>query len=84
MTQSDIHRQRSGDTRAAFCTFVEAHTERTGTLILRAWVEDGQSDRLRVRILHSIGPDKASPIAVTAVADVHAAVQAWLDELLET
>ncbi|MBP2330409.1 hypothetical protein JOF56_010794 [Kibdelosporangium banguiense] len=62
----------------ALFSFVDAPSERTGTLILRVWVEDG----LRVRILRAIGPHKAPPIAVTSVEDVHTVVQNWLEELL--
>nr|WP_042185357.1 hypothetical protein [Kibdelosporangium sp. MJ126-NF4] len=61
---------------------MEALPERTGTLILRAWVEDSPPYRLRVRVLPSIGPHQSSPRAVSEVEDVLAAVQAWLDELM--
>jgi hypothetical protein len=56
--------------------------ERTGTLILRLWVEGGRSDSLRVRILRTFGLRQATPLAVSTVDGVHTAVQAWLDELL--
>jgi FixJ family two-component response regulator len=64
----------------AFSLFVDAPKERAGTLILRVWVESGG---LRARILRSIGSHQAPPIAVTGADDVHMAVQAWIDELLE-
>ena len=63
--------------------FVEDPEERTGTLILRGWVEGDRPGRLRVRVLRTVGRHQAPPQAVSDAADVHAAVQAWLDELLE-
>jgi hypothetical protein len=53
-------------------------------MILRVWVEGGQLDGLRVRILRTIGQHQAPPVAVSGVDDVHAVVQAWFDELLRT
>jgi hypothetical protein len=63
---------------------VEVPLERSGTMILRVWVEGGQLDGLRVRILRTIGQHQAPPVAVSGVDDVHAVVQAWFDELLRT
>jgi hypothetical protein len=83
MTQVDTPRQRRGDTDAAFLPLVAAPSERTGTLILRVWVEDGQSNRLRARILRVAGQDRASPIAVTSVDDVLSAVRSWLEDILD-
>ncbi len=50
-------------------------------MVLRAWLEGGRPDDLRVRILSSIGPNQATPVAVTTPAAVHEAVQRWLEEL---
>lgn len=50
-------------------------------MVLRAWLEGGSPDDLRVRILYTIGPDQARPIAATSPEAVHAAVQRWLEEL---
>jgi len=50
-------------------------------MVLRAWLEGGEPDCLRVRILSTIGTNQAAPLAVTSVAAVHAAVQSWLEEL---
>jgi hypothetical protein len=83
MTQMDIRRQRPGDINAALFAFVAAPSERTGTLILRVWVEDGQPDRLRARILRLAGPDRASPIAVTSIDEVLSVVRGWLEEVLD-
>ncbi len=51
-------------------------------MVLRAWLEGGQPDCLRVRILSSIGPDQAPPLAVSTPEAVHEAVQSWLEQLL--
>jgi hypothetical protein len=51
-------------------------------MVLRAWLEGGQPDNLRVRVLSSIGPNQAQPLAVTSPEAVHAAVQNWLEQLL--
>ncbi|MGW0809047.1 hypothetical protein [Nonomuraea sp. NPDC002799] len=63
-------------------SFAEPAGERAGSLVLRAWLEGGQPDRLRVRVLSSIGQDQAPPLAVTSPEAVHAAVQSWLEQLL--
>lgn len=51
-------------------------------MVLRAWLEGGKPDALRVRILSAIGSQQATPQAVTSTGAVHAAVQSWLEELL--
>jgi hypothetical protein len=61
---------------------VDFPEERTGTLILRVWVEDDRPDRLRVRIIRADGPHHANPLAVSTIDDVCAAVRSWLEELL--
>jgi hypothetical protein len=50
-------------------------------MVLRAWLESGRTDCLRVRVLSSIGQDQAIPIAVTTPEAVLAAVQNWLEAL---
>lgn len=52
-------------------------------MVLRAWLEGGKPDALRVRILSTIGSQQATPHAVTSTSAVHAAVQSWLEELRE-
>jgi hypothetical protein len=52
-------------------------------MVLRAWLEGGKPDALRVRILSTIGSQQATPQAVASIGAVHAAVQSWLEELLE-
>ncbi|GII84233.1 hypothetical protein Ssi03_22230 [Sphaerisporangium siamense] len=62
---------------------MEAPGERSGTLILRVWVEEGRRDGFRARVICTVGPGEARSWAVSEPADVHAVVQAWLDGLLE-
>jgi hypothetical protein len=50
-------------------------------MVLRAWLEGGRPDCLRVRILSSIGADQATSLAATTPEAVHAAVQSWLEAL---
>jgi hypothetical protein len=50
-------------------------------MVLRAWLEGGRPDGLRVRILSTIGQNQATPVAVSSPEAVHAAVQKWLEEL---
>lgn len=52
-------------------------------MVLRAWLEGGKPDELRVRILSTIGSHQATPKAVRSAGAVHAAVQSWLEELAE-
>ncbi|WP_460400406.1 hypothetical protein [Actinophytocola sediminis] len=60
---------------------MEPSEQPSGTMIVRAWLEDGRPDRLRVRILSSIGGQQAPPLAVSTVVAVQAAVLDWLAEL---
>ena len=62
---------------------MEPSEEHSGSLVLRAWLEGGKPDGLRVRILSTIGSQQATPQAVASIGAVHAAVQSWLEELLE-
>jgi hypothetical protein len=59
----------------------EPSEEHAGSMVLRAWLEGGKPDRLRVRILSTIGSEAATPLAVTTAEAVHAAVQSWLEDL---
>jgi hypothetical protein len=58
--------------------------ERTGVLVLRAWVETDEEPRLRVRIIRLVQGDAAEPLsAASATIDgVCAIVRCWLEELL--
>ncbi|MGW5720023.1 hypothetical protein ACWEVP_27915 [Amycolatopsis sp. NPDC003865] len=60
---------------------MEAPEERSGSMVLRAWLEGGRPGELRVRILSTVGTAEAKPLAVTSAEAVLAAVQSWLDEL---
>ena len=60
---------------------MEPSEEHSGGMVLRAWLEDGKPDRLRVRVFSTVGPGQAQPFVVTSAAAVHAVVQRWLDEL---
>jgi hypothetical protein len=50
-------------------------------MVLRAWLEDGQPDRLRVRIFSTVGSQQAQPLSVSSATAVLAAVQDWLENL---
>lgn len=50
-------------------------------MVLRAWLEDGRPDRLRVRIMSTLGTHHVPPFAVTSTGAVQAAVLDWLTEL---
>jgi hypothetical protein len=50
-------------------------------MVLRAWLEGGRPDDLRVRILATIGQKQATQIAVSSPDAVCAAVQRWLEAL---
>ena len=60
---------------------VEVSEEHTGSMVMRAWLEGGHPDRLRVRIFSSIGSRHATPTAASSAQAVHAAVEAWLTQL---
>ncbi|MGW4523917.1 hypothetical protein [Amycolatopsis sp. NPDC004378] len=50
-------------------------------MVLRAWLEGGDPDALRVRVLCTIGTHEAERLAVTSAEEVLAAVQRWLEAL---
>lgn len=57
--------------------------DRTGVLILRAWVEDGRQRRLRVRITRTTGHRDPSTATVTTSEQACAIVRRWIGELLD-
>jgi hypothetical protein len=59
-------------------------TERSGVLVVRAWVEGGTPAGLRARITQSRDLTNTEQLVTTAatVEDILAAVRAWLDALL--
>lgn len=60
---------------------VEASEEHTGSMVMRAWLEGGRPDRLRVRIFSSVGSRQAPAAAASSAGAVHAAVDEWLTKL---
>ncbi|MGB3441272.1 MAG: hypothetical protein WBA97_21175 [Actinophytocola sp.] len=60
---------------------MDAPEEDSGSMVLRAWLEDGRPDRLRVRIFSAIGAQQAPPSAASSASAVHAAVEDWLTQL---
>ena len=58
-------------------------SERTGVLIIRAWVEAGSSDPLRVqiRIVDDVSTHDERRVALVRPDAVCAAVMEWLEEL---
>ena len=59
-------------------------TERSGVLVVRAWVEGGIPAGLRARITQScdLTSNEQTMTTTATVEGIIAAVQAWLDELL--
>jgi hypothetical protein len=59
-------------------------TERSGVLIVRAWVEDGRVPTLRARITRSHDLTRTEQIVTTTaeVDDIVSTVQDWLNALL--
>jgi hypothetical protein len=65
-------------------TMGTADEERTGVLVLRAWVEADGNNGLRVRIIRTIpgGTTEAVSSAAATVDGVCTMVRNWLEELL--
>jgi hypothetical protein len=59
--------------------------ERTGVLILRAWVEDDHEHPLRVRITRTARDRATEPITCASVTieEICMVVQAWLEHLVD-
>lgn len=62
---------------------MEPPEQHSGTLIVRAWLENGRPDRLRVRILSTVGGHPSAPLAASSVEAVQAAVLDFLGRLGE-
>lgn len=58
-------------------------SERTGVLIIRAWVEAGSSEPLRaqIRIVDDVSTQHERRLALSRPDAVCAAVMGWLEEL---
>lgn len=59
-------------------------TDRTGLMIIRAWVEKGSSKPLRaqIRLTTNVGDGFERDLTLAEVADVSALVETWLQEVL--
>jgi Mg2+ and Co2+ transporter CorA len=58
--------------------------ERTGVLVIRAWVETNSADRLRARIMRAYDFDRPEQSILAASAEeITAAVAEWVAELLD-
>ncbi|MFK0246933.1 hypothetical protein ACIQUM_19715 [Amycolatopsis azurea] len=55
--------------------------ERSGSMVLRAWLEGGKPQALRVRVIFTVGTNDARSLVVSSPEAVHTAVQNWLEEL---
>lgn len=57
--------------------------ERTGVLVIRAWIETNGEERLRARITQTIDIEQReqSSTAVATADEIHAAVSLWLSAL---
>jgi hypothetical protein len=60
-------------------------TERTGVLVIRAWIETNGDERLRARITQTIDieqRDQTSTVVATA-DEIYAAVCLWVSTLMK-
>ncbi len=59
-------------------------SNRTGLLIIRAWVEDGSSNplRARIRMTTDLGAGFETEFVLTDTGDVSRAVHRWLLDVL--
>jgi hypothetical protein len=58
--------------------------DRTGVLILRAWVEGRSGDRLRVRVTQVLDGQESPVTAAANADDVCDQVRRWLTALVES
>jgi hypothetical protein len=60
--------------------------ERTGVLVLRVWLEQDAPGRLRARLIQAAELGEAPTTLATAagVAGIRDAVEAWLEEFLDS
>ena len=58
--------------------------DRTGLMIIRAWVEQGSSKplRARIRLTRDVGDGFQSDVTLADVPAVSAAVEVWLQDVL--
>ena len=62
------------------------HTERTGVLVIRAWIETNGDERLRARITQTIDIEQReqSSTVVASADEICAAVSLWVNALMNT
>lgn len=60
-------------------------SDRTGLLIIRAWIEPGSTEPLRafIRVTTDVSEGVERTLTLSRADDVHAAVQDWLDEIFK-
>jgi hypothetical protein len=61
---------------------METGGEQAGVLVLRAWVTDTQS--LRIRITRAVGCNEPRAAVATSIDGTCAVIRAWLEDVLET
>jgi hypothetical protein len=59
-------------------------TERTNMLILRAWIEERSTQRLRLRITEVVSGHESTVTATVTVEDACQAVRDWLEAFLRS
>ena len=57
--------------------------ERSGVLVIRAWIESAAPERLRVRITQILGPgEEQTETAAATIDQALALVRSWLEDLI--
>jgi hypothetical protein len=79
-----LPRQRGDDGHRILSSEMSSMKERSGVLVVRAWVEGGTSSGLRARITQSRDLTSTEQIMTTTatVEEILATVRTWLDALL--
>ncbi|CAL9613766.1 MULTISPECIES: hypothetical protein [unclassified Streptomyces] len=62
---------------------METPLTRYGVLVLRVWLEDGEADRFRARIIRTVDGKREAAAAASETEAVLSVVRVWLDEVLE-
>jgi hypothetical protein len=60
--------------------------QRTGILVIRAWVEGDPPDQLRARITRTFGLERRNEVSTTAatIEEIEQTVHAWLNTFLSS
>jgi hypothetical protein len=58
-----------------------ADVQRTGVLVVRAWLEEGAEVGLRARVTHTLDVSRRGEIVLVAATqeEIYAAVRTWLE-----